>query len=103
MGFWLRIQERQIGHLDFRFSKADILKTWPPIGKPKRGPRPVKIQEAIAKLRRHIDENRLSLETLRGVREKELVQICAVRSRDTARKARDAVLSEFPQSNSDNK
>jgi hypothetical protein len=93
-GYWLRIQEAQVHRLDFRFSQLEILKVWPPIGKPTRGAKPIKIQESIVRLRRHVSENRLSAEELRGMREKDLAQVCGF-SRETARKARDAILSEF--------
>ena len=109
---WVSGRQRDFGFADksnrliasiFCFPRRKILKVWPPVGKPRRGPPPVKTQEAIANLRRYVKERHRPFEALLSMPEKELVQICGKVSRETARKARDAILSEFPQANSDNK
>ena len=65
-----------------------------------RGPRSTKLEQVKQQMRRHLQEE-LTREKLETMLEKELAAKYKV-SRDTARKARDAVLSEFVEkSNSD--
>jgi hypothetical protein len=80
-----------------------FLKTTPPAGTyvGKRGPTPIKLNQTKEAMRRDILGRRLTEDGLRTMLEKQLkVRYCV--SRDTARKARDAILSEFAKkSNSD--
>lgn len=58
-----------------------------------RGPRPNKRAGVIAKMRRDIEEDRVSRENLKGMKEEAMASNYGV-SRDTARKARLVVLDE---------
>jgi len=60
----------------------------------KRGPRPKKLEQVKDTMRRDIREGRYTRATLRAMLEKNLAATYGV-SRDTARKARVAILSEF--------
>jgi 7-cyano-7-deazaguanine synthase in queuosine biosynthesis len=67
----------------------------PVLGKvPKRGPRAIKFEQVKEIMERDIREGRQTADNLRAMREKNLAATYGV-SRDTARKARRAVLSEF--------
>jgi hypothetical protein len=80
-----------------------FLKKTPPAGSyvGKRGPTPIKFNQTKEAMRRDILERRLTEDGLRAMLEKQLKVRYGV-SRDTARKARDAILSEFAKkSNSD--
>jgi hypothetical protein len=61
---------------------------------PRRGPRPKKFEQAKDAMRDDIQQGRLTLAGLKNMLEKDLEARYGV-SRDTARKARSAVLSEF--------
>jgi hypothetical protein len=63
----------------------------------KRGRRPTKREQVIEQMRRDITQGRKSWESLRDMLEKELEDNYGA-SRDTCRKAREAVLAEFPNS-----
>jgi hypothetical protein len=65
----------------------------PPLNARRRGHLPVKFEQTKAAMRRDIQEGRMTADELRGRLEKELAAAYNV-SRDTARKARNAVLSE---------
>jgi hypothetical protein len=58
-----------------------------------RGRRPVKLEHTTTEMRKDIEKKQYSLQDLRGMLEKELAARYGV-SRDTARKARNAILSE---------
>jgi hypothetical protein len=60
----------------------------------RRGPRATKLEQTKEKMRRDIREGRQTTATLNAMLEKNLASSYSV-SRDTARKARDAVLSEI--------
>jgi hypothetical protein len=67
----------------------------------KRGRSPVKLEQVKQSMRRDIQAGRYTVTSLRGMIEKSLAETYCV-SRDTARKARKAFLSEFVEnSNSD--
>ena len=68
----------------------------------KRGPRPRKLERAKEAMREDIRQGRQTTSSLRAMLEKELETIYQV-SRDTARKARDAVLSEFVENSNRDK
>jgi hypothetical protein len=59
-----------------------------------RGPKPTKLEQTKEKMRRDIHEGRETADTLKNMLEKNLASGYGV-SRDTARKARKAVLSEI--------
>jgi hypothetical protein len=59
----------------------------------RRGRRPIKLEQAKEKMRRDIQEDRQTADTLNDMPEKNLASTYGV-SRDTARKARDAVLRD---------
>jgi hypothetical protein len=65
----------------------------PVISATPRGPRPRKLEQVIQEMREDIQQGRVSVTELQNMREKELADHHNV-SRDTARKARKAVLSE---------
>jgi hypothetical protein len=60
----------------------------------RRGPKAKKLSQTIEAMRHDIQQGRRSVEQLRDIREKTLSEDYRV-SRDTARKARSALLSEF--------
>lgn len=62
----------------------------------RRGPPPIKREQAREAMRRDIQEGKRSVEELRNMREKEL-EANYLFSRDTLRKARNEVLSEFSE------
>jgi hypothetical protein len=62
----------------------------------RRGRRPNKLEQAKEEMRRDIQEGRQTAATLNDMREKDLASTYRV-SRDTARKARDAVLSDIDE------
>jgi hypothetical protein len=62
----------------------------------RRGRRPIKLEQAKEKMRRDIQEDRQTADTLNAMPEKNLASTYGL-SRDTARKARDAVLSEIDE------
>jgi hypothetical protein len=61
----------------------------------RRGPRPQKLQQTIDAMRSDIREGRRTSAQLEAMSEKELCRNYGGVSRETARKARNAVLSEF--------
>ena len=60
-----------------------------------RGPRPQKFEQTKEAMRKDIQDGRLTLEQLEDMLEKNLIARYGGVSRDTARKARNAVLSEL--------
>jgi len=68
----------------------------PPTPPKRRGRRPTALTATISKMREDIQSGRTSLAELRDMTEKALASQCAV-SRDTARKAREAILAEMAQ------
>ena len=67
----------------------------------RRGPRPIKLEQTKEKMRRDIQESRITSATLNDMLEKTLASTYGV-SRETARNARKEVLSEIAEkSNSD--
>jgi hypothetical protein len=60
----------------------------------RRGRRPIALPQTIEAIRKAIQERKMSLEQLHAMREKKMASDYGV-SRDTARKARNSVLSEF--------
>ena len=65
----------------------------------RRGPRPTKFERVKDTMRNEIQQDALTLEQLEGMREKNFETTYGV-SRDTARRARNAVLSELRATNS---
>jgi hypothetical protein len=61
----------------------------------RRGPKPVTLEATKTKMRDALVNGRLTKTELRGVKEESLAKHYGGVSRETARKARDAVLSEF--------
>jgi hypothetical protein len=75
----------------------------PPVhGGQKRGPKPIKRNRVIEAMMCDIYEKRLTAASLQAMPEKELESRYGV-TRDTARKARIAVLSKFPDNSNSNK
>jgi hypothetical protein len=64
----------------------------------RRGPRPLRLERTINTMRTDIEEGRRSVSEIQNMLEKRLSEIYGV-SRDTARRARNAVLSEFSENN----
>ena len=64
----------------------------------RRGPRPLRLERTINTMRTDIEEGRRSVSEIQNMLEKRLSEIYGV-SRDTARRARNAVLSEFSDNN----
>lgn len=60
----------------------------------RRGPKPIKLEKTKEKMRRDIQEGRQTADALKNMFEKDLASSYGV-SRDTARRARNAVLSEI--------
>ena len=60
----------------------------------RRGPKPIKLEKTKEKMRRDIQEGRQTADALKNMFEKDLASSYGV-SRDTARRARNAVLSEL--------
>jgi hypothetical protein len=74
-----------------------FLKETPPAGSyvRNRGPKPIKFEKVKKEMRRDIEEGRQTVTNLSAMPEKVLKGYGGGVSRDTARKARTAVLSEF--------
>jgi hypothetical protein len=70
--------------------------------RPKRGPKPTKLKGVQEAMKRDIQTGKLTVDSLRAMREKQLAGPYGV-SRDTARKARNAVLSEFVENSNHDK
>jgi hypothetical protein len=66
----------------------------------KRGPAPVKLEAVKEEMRRDIQEGRLTVTSLQAMQEKNLQNYGGGVSRDTARRARADVLSEFVEKSS---
>jgi hypothetical protein len=64
----------------------------------RRGPRPLTLERTINTMRTDIEEGRRSVAEIQNMLEKRLSEIYGV-SRDTARRARNSVLSEFRENN----
>jgi len=67
-----------------------------------RGPKPKKFDQTRQAMKHDIRERRLTVTKLRGMPEKAMAERYGV-SRDTARKARSAVLSEFVEESNHDK
>jgi hypothetical protein len=103
---WLILASGEIVRADIEIN-ADDLRSWlgveetkpeevlrPTTVMRKRGPKPIKFEAAKRKMRDDIAACRSTEMQLRDMKEKTLAGTYGV-SRDTARRARDAVLSEF--------
>jgi DNA-binding GntR family transcriptional regulator len=68
----------------------------------KHGRKPIKLEQVKEAMRRDLQSSRQTVDSLRSMLEKNLAERYGV-SRDTARKARDAVLPEFVEESNHDK